>query len=275
MSGKKIDYGDIRITKEEYPDKMTGLVFKTWAISNQPLSQYWVPDKMTGLVFGNWTHEFCGRSFFRDDNRGRVTPKFVQSLSTCYKEEKTGYTHMQIKTDDSGNPILDQFSKDGFVDCAFRIVEMSETEAGYQLQLAASYDDQVLGMDVEVVKNVQSAFDENSEIINEHVYPSGVVFKRRDESSDRLISTIAKLYGFEDHELAMCDQLDFSMIALHQGEIDMVNFPLRLKIYLDGDGDEYRYETYFNLDLKNGYASWNEKDAEYRQALIDGLGQVK
>jgi hypothetical protein len=180
-----------------------------------------------------------------------------------------------IRTDLDHNPILNQFSEGGFVDCVFRIVERTETPDRYRLKLRASYEGQVVGMDVDVIKNIQGAFNPDYSLQKERVYRSGVVFRRTGPESDRLVAALARQYGQPKSGIQMISEEPFTAIALHGGSLDMEQQPVKIKIFgRDGepfDQDAY-YESYFNLDLKNGFVFWNEKDQEYRRPLIRALG---
>lgn len=49
---------------------------------------------------------------------------------------------------------------------------------------------------------------------------------------------------------------------------------IKIKIFgkdQDSDLDENYHESFFNLDLPNGFVFWNEKDLDYREPLIRGL----
>lgn len=63
-------------------------------------------------------------------------------------------------------------------------------------------------------------------------------------------------------------------IALHQGALEMENERIKVKIFgKDGepfDEDAY-YESFFNIDLPNGFVFWNEKDPDYRVPLLRAL----
>lgn len=182
---------------------------------------------------------------------------------------------MQIILDANGNPILDQFSEEGFVDLVFRIHDLFEADGYYRFHMAASYDEQPLGVNVEVRKGIGPGFDNDMKLIPEHVYHHGVRFHRSGHESDRLIATIAKLYGLEVKPEQMVATESFTAIALHQGDKDMESEPVKIKIFgNDGpeDNEENYYESFFNLDLKHGFVFWNEKDQEYRQALVRSLG---
>lgn len=75
-----------------------------------------------------------------------------------------------MKTDNQDNPILAQYSEQGFIDCVFRIVDPVETDNAYQFRMLASYDGQPVGIGVSVVKGIQSGLDADTNLIDEHVY---------------------------------------------------------------------------------------------------------
>lgn len=185
---------------------------------------------------------------------------------------------MEIATDQFGNPILEQFSEEGFVDLTFRISELFDDGDSYHFHLIASYNQEIVGMSVSVKMNIQAGFDENMDLIKDHVYRPGVIFQSTGLESDRLITAISELYGQPAASLQMVDEETFTAIALHQGAIDMDCDPVKIKIFgRDGepfDEDAY-YESFFNLDLYKGYVYWNEKDPDYRQQLLQGLTAKK
>jgi hypothetical protein len=183
---------------------------------------------------------------------------------------------MEPKVDEQGNPILDQYSEEGFVDCVFLIRDLAETPDHYKFHLQASLSDSVLGMDVELVKNIKSGFNSDMSLINENVYRNGVTFKRSGEESDRLVVKLAQLYGLKIKPIKMVDIVSFTGIALHEGEINLESEPVKIKLFgNDSDTnteDEY-YESYFSIDLANGFVYWNEKDQEYRKPMIRDISQ--
>lgn len=181
-----------------------------------------------------------------------------------------------MKTDAVGNPILDQYSEEGFVDCVLQIVNLAESPAHYHFHLMASHRGEVVGFNVAVIKGIQSGFDADMNLEKSHVYPRGVVFSRSGPESDRLINGLSGLYGQTMENLEMKDEESFTAIALHQGPIDMTEQAIKIKIFgRDGpsDTEEEYYESFFNLDLKQQLVFWNEKDQEYRRPLILGLAK--
>jgi hypothetical protein len=181
---------------------------------------------------------------------------------------------MNIATDNLGNPILEQFSEDGFVDCVFKISDLVESSDFFNFHLSASSNGVVVGMDVAIREDIQAGFDAQMNLVKNHVYHEGVTFIRSGIESDRLVARIASLYGLPQNGLEMISKETFTAIALHEGKIDLRTEPVKIKIFgRDGEPfDESVYnESFFNIDLASGFVNWNEKDQEYRKPLIHAL----
>ena len=182
----------------------------------------------------------------------------------------------QMKSDSQGNPIIAQYSEEGFVDCVFRIADLTETDTSYRFRLVGSYKGETVGMGVVVVKGIQAGMDAKMALIKDHVYQKGVVFSRTGPESDRLINALSVMYGAGEKHGQMVPTEAFTAIALHVGPIDMTKEPIKLKLFgHDGPTDsEADYnESFFNLDLKNKLVFWNEKDQEYRKPLLRSLSK--
>lgn len=183
-----------------------------------------------------------------------------------------------IALDGAGLPILDQFSEEGFVDCTFRIAEISSDANVYRLYLLASYQGERVGFYAVVRRGIRNGFDDDMELIGEHVYRPAVELLRSGPESDRLINVLAKLYGMPAEDRRMVEAISFTGIALHQDEVDMETQPIKIKLFgCDSDEqverDEY-FESFFNLDLRARFVFWNEKDPDYREPLVRGLARA-
>jgi hypothetical protein len=181
---------------------------------------------------------------------------------------------VEIKTDRAGNPILDQFSEEGFVDFTFRIVDLKRDRKHYRFHLAASHNKKTVGLNVVLVRGIKSGFNAKMNLVKKHNYRPGVRFLRSGPESDRLIATISKLYGLRKSPKKMAEEETFTAIALHQGRLVFEREPVKLKLF--GGDDEpidpaVYYESFFNVDLANGFVFWNEKDPEYRKPLVQAL----
>ena len=181
---------------------------------------------------------------------------------------------MELRVNVKGLPILDQFSEEGFVDCVLIVQDLVDETSHIQFHLAASFDGEEVGVDVRVVTGIQAGFNEEMELNRDHVYREGVQFIRSGPERDRLLTAISNLYGIATTASAMVESESFTAIALHQGNLDMTQQPVKLKIFGNDqatDEEEDYYESFFNLDLPNGLVFWNEKDQEYREPLVRSL----
>jgi hypothetical protein len=183
---------------------------------------------------------------------------------------------MQLSVDEKGLPILDQFSEEGFIDCVLKVENLRIEEKWLNFHMAASFEDQRVGVDVSVVRGIKAGFNANMELNKEHVYRQGVCLSRSGPESDRLVAAIAKLYGMETTIMKMVAQESYTAIALHQGTIDIESEPVKIKLFgndSEAEDETRYYEIFFNLDLQNGFVFWNEKDQEYRYPLVNSLAK--
>ena len=184
-----------------------------------------------------------------------------------------------MKMDSHGRPFLTQFSEDGFIDCVFSIVDLTETKTSYQFYMTSSFNGGIVGLNAEVVKGIQGGFDDEMDLIQEHVYSAGVILSRSGDESDNLLNILSQLYQLSITQKYTMRQLEpFTAIALHQGCLNMREEQIKIKIFGRDDEEKYDldkdyYESFFNLDLKNGFVYWNEKDESYRESLINGLSE--
>jgi hypothetical protein len=178
------------------------------------------------------------------------------------------------KFDAEGLPLLDQFSDDGFVDCVLRMIELRRSRTHYSMTLGAGRDGKTLGISVTLPRRIQAGLSADVEVIRENVLRDAIVFERTGAESDRLLTTLARLYGRRPPSTRLAASVTFTGIALHQGEIDVEREPVKLKLFghdkPDDDPKLYN-ETFFNMDLPNRLVFWNEKDPEYRRPLLSAL----
>lgn len=184
-----------------------------------------------------------------------------------------------MKMDSEGRPYLTQFSEDGFIDCVFRIERLIETKSSYQFHMISSLDGEPIGLNAEVVKSMEGGFDNEMHIIKEHVYRRGVILSRSGIESDNLLNSLSRLYQLPFTKQYKMRQVEpFTAIALQQGSLNMLEEYIRIKIFGRDDEEQYDLdkdynESFFNLDLKQGFVYWNEKDESYRESLINGLSE--
>ena len=181
-----------------------------------------------------------------------------------------------MELDELDLPLLDQFSEEGFVDCVFRIVDVVESNTHFCVSLAATFESTKVGFIADILKSIQAGIDSNAALIQEHVYAQGVTLRSNGPESNRLLEVLACLYGLPSGKRTMREAESFTAIALHQEEISIAHHRVKLKLFghdgCSADEDMYN-ESYFNVDLPNGFVYWNEKDVEYRSAIVRALSR--
>ena len=176
--------------------------------------------------------------------------------------------------DTNGLPILDQYSEEGFVDCVFKISELKHDCGLLRFHISASYEGVEVGLDVALMADIRAGFDDEMELNSDHVYAHGVTMSRSGSESDQFLDIISRLYGHDLPPRRMVDEESYTAIALHQGDIDLISDPIKLKLFgQDSEpfNEDLYNESFFNVDLTAGYVYWNEKDSDYRSGFIDSL----
>jgi hypothetical protein len=174
-------------------------------------------------------------------------------------------------------PILDQFSEEGFVDCIFKVDGLKADKDFYYFNLLASHKEKKVGFAVKLVKSVGPGFDSGMNLIKDNVYHRGVSFRSLGKISDDLITALGSLYGLDAGALRMVQEETFTLIALQQDCTELESHSVKMKLFgRDSDPfiEDAYYESFFNVDLPGGFASWNEKDPDYRTPLIKALSAV-
>lgn len=176
--------------------------------------------------------------------------------------------------DNQGLPVLDQFSEEGFVDCIFKIDDLTADQNFYYFHLYASYREKKVGIAVKMVKCIGPGFDADMNLIKDHVYYQGVSFRSLGQMSNDLITALGELYGQGSDVLKMVPEENFTTIALQQTDTDLDRHAVKLKLFGRDSApfveDDY-YESFFNVDIPGGFVCWNEKDQGYRVPLIKAL----
>lgn len=181
-----------------------------------------------------------------------------------------------VQVDPEGRPLLTQLSEDGFVDCIFRVEDLSTSSAQHSFLMMASYGGRPVGLRVKVRRGMQASFDPQLGPLEMQVYRPAVRFERTGPESDQLLKALATEYGIECADPRIVEHFEFTGVVLHKEEADSDTSPMKIKLFgCDGEDDaEDDYcESFFNLDLGQGFVFWNEKDPDFREPLIRGLSR--
>lgn len=89
--------------------------------------------------------------------------------------------------------------------------------------------------------------------------------------SDALLIAMDRLFETALHPAAMTAAAKFSAITLEGDPRDPARGPVKIKLFYEPGDEEGYAELYVNLDVRAGRLYVNEKDPDYRAALIKAL----
>jgi hypothetical protein len=192
------------------------------------------------------------------------------------KDDLTG-----LMVDAAGVPLLIQSDEDGFIDCIFKMENIKRIGDFLHFDMKAIFQGESVGLNAQVFCGIGPGLRINNNgdmaISEGGVYRPAVVLRTLGTLSDRFLNAYLSLCGLaSDQPLVFVDEFSLAGIALHQEDIDILAMPVKIKLFgNDADGDNLKryFESYYNLDVPNGYICWNEKDPGYRVALVSSLSE--
>ena len=158
---------------------------------------------------------------------------------------------------------------EGFVDISLAEIESKEIpNEGYEILCGASIGGENIGFSIALSNNWkrQQLEDMEDEF---YLYWGSVSVSSIGKESKRFIIELSKLYGVDLEVNDMNDKIKFQAVSLGTDPQLIFSTPARIKLFYE-DTNEYA-EVFLNIDLQNRIIQWQEKDEEYREALIHSL----
>ena len=184
-----------------------------------------------------------------------------------------------LMVDEAGVPLLNQLSEEGFIDCVFKMENIKQVDDFIHFEMRAIFEEDIVGFKAQVYRGIDAGLTVDSDgttVIREGgVYRPAVKFLTLGTQSDNFLSAYLSLCeGTSDKPLVFVEEFPFTGIALHQDSIDILTEPVRIKLF-GNDFEEHDprlyFESFFNIDMPNGYVHWDEKDTDYRLPLLTSL----
>ncbi len=176
-------------------------------------------------------------------------------------------------------PVLNQFAADDFVDLVLKIQNLKSDDNFYYFDMRASFEGKIIGASARIIKNISPGIqiiDDNPSIVSNNVYDKGLVISSIGEESDDLVFAIAKSYNIKLKSYKMIQSESYTVLHTNINKVDIAKEKIKLKIFGRDNNtlysDEDYYESFFNVDIVNGFVFWNEKDPHYRLPLLRALG---
>lgn len=157
-----------------------------------------------------------------------------------------------------------------------RITEVQEADTAYLYTVRGLFEGDTLGFVVSLDRNIGPGINEDGSVREDGFQRGSVKFLRSGAESDRFVSVLATLWEVSDMRDAnfatsAVVPLTFSSnkAAVDQTTSSTNNF----KLFFEPDADKPG-ELFFTVDLYRRGIELQEKDAEYREAIVRALAGI-
>jgi hypothetical protein len=109
--------------------------------------------------------------------------------------------------------------------------------------------------------------------VNMQIYAGSIVLESIGAPSDVFVKSLAQEYKTKLRPAKMKEQVKVDGLALEGNPSNLNAGVVKIKIFFNSDSEkegEYA-EAFLNLDMKNKQVQFNEKDEEYREAIMRAL----
>lgn len=160
--------------------------------------------------------------------------------------------------------------EDGFVDLSLSIAKYEKQKNGVARFLVRNtLDGKKVGFVVELQPTWKVQKVENADA---YFYWGNAVIASTGKDSDTFLKILSKLYGLSLQNVSFSNRVNAQVVGLANDPARIENEPIKMKFFLNPDGPEELYpEVFINVDLKQNILEFNEKDPEYRGALVKSL----
>jgi len=166
-------------------------------------------------------------------------------------------------------PEITSESEEGYYDLVFSISGQQRLPDGTQLLRALGVHH---GNHVGIEFGFGPVWRQDS-MGNVPVYIGTATYRSIGAESDQFLTTLDQLYGTGLSPKIMNKETVFSAITLEGNPNELARGPVKVKLFYDTGAEDRYAELYTNVDLKARTLHIDEKDEDYRAAIIQALRQ--
>jgi len=167
-------------------------------------------------------------------------------------------------------PEITSESGEGFHDLVFAIEDHKKLSNGSQTLLASGmYKGRKLSLEIYLGPEWRSgSLDADVPLTT---YRGAMSYRSVGAESDLLLQVMDELYGTKQGPKAMNKVTEFTAISLGGDPRDLAKEPVKIKLFFESNAEDQYAELFTNIDLKARKLHINEKDEEYRTAIVRAL----
>lgn len=168
-----------------------------------------------------------------------------------------------------GLPQLLAPSDEGIVDLRFGIESRERQAAGAERIVAAAMDGE---REVAFAITLEPQWKQGElEGIGLTVHQGVVVLASVGARGDHLVQAIDRLYATKLGASRMRPEVGFTAISLDGNPAALDAATTKIKLFFESDSEDRYAELFLDLDVRAGTVQLNEKDSEYRHAIVRAL----
>jgi len=167
-------------------------------------------------------------------------------------------------------PEITSETEEGFHDLVFAIEDHKKLSNGSQTLLASGmYKGRKLSLEIYLGPEWRSGpLDADVPLTT---YRGAMSYRSVGAESDLLLQVMDELYGTKQAPKAMKKVIEFTAISLGGDPRDLAKEPVKIKLFFESNAEDQYAELFTNIDLKARKLYINEKDEEYRTAIVRAL----
>jgi len=161
---------------------------------------------------------------------------------------------------------IDQLlSNEGFINIPLNIVEQHNKDGYLINRVMAMSKNDTLELIVSLKEGLPIGLGDGAP--ENRFIGDGIIFESTGLKSDQLLTALAQKYEINSGRLTMKPRQAFICVNLNATAVDYQSGTPKFKIFLKDQREVA--ELYVNFDFKNSIIFLNEKDPQYRNALIN------
>jgi hypothetical protein len=187
--------------------------------------------------------------------------KISKIIKLCF----FSFLFVNANSQQSALPNILSESEDGFVDMVFTVIKQDmKSSVPFTFDISSNAEENEVSLRISLGKEwEQTTLD--GKIVT---FKGDVTISRIDRRSDRFIQFMDRAYNTNIIPKGIKERIIFTGISLDGDPRYPRSKPLKIKLFYENqDGSEYA-EAYLNINLSQSKVWLNEKDPEYRRALV-------
>jgi hypothetical protein len=165
-------------------------------------------------------------------------------------------------------PEITSTEGDGFHDLVFAIAGRTRDADGQRLDVVGTFRGKDVGLAIDLLGPLNSRNPKTPDL---GIRTGQVRFRSTGAQSDEMLRALDVIYGTGLNPTHMAPTTTFAGISLEGNPGDLERGTVKIKLFFESE-DQARYaEAYVDIDVAEGSLQFNEKDQEYRKALVRAL----